>query len=1129
MSTSNLKKQTSFLFFFFTFFFNSCYSQQVIDLFTVWSGSSTTDHVIWQPAFESGKGWYGAIYSKQEMTKNGLYPGQNDLSSLRWNLQYDLQGAGQTRIFKGVKIYLYHSSTPYFTSINKPTLPPNAVEVFSGDLSFKIPFSYQSVCETYVKFASKFQYDGTSSLVVYIEKTSPQSAQPTDPYFALLNDSDQTHIRNIGSYKGNNTSDYANTKKYKYPQIKFNDNTTTDCLNSVCPNTITYSKSSFCQSETNPKPNSMTPVGGVLSVTPASKLIMSNDGTIDLAQSVPGTYTISYTANGCSSDFSLTVKASPSKPSAPSAQYFCAIKKPVISDLAATASGSASLKWFTKSSSTELSPSLPLVNGNKYYTRSYEGGCLSKDSVEVLVSLGDTTAPTYTKQPTVNPITLEFCSSSKLTLDSLNKSVVGNLKKWYDGTTLLTDMSQLLTSKTYTVSQTNSKGCESTLTLSIKVTINVTPSNPTVSPVDQTFCSAENPKIASLIPSLIVDPTLKWYDKNGVLKLKDDLLVNGSIYYATKKDVLNGCESPKSETAKVTVKIVSSPAQATLKDTTICFSAQASLKAVGESSGIFKWFSSEIGGTLLKTGIKLDTTLSLTSSFYVSQSLGSCESARKKVTVFVTPKLIIPSISNQNQSFCEKNNPIVSDLLPKGDTIQWYLKSTGLKVSKKDKLLNSSQYIVSLVKGECESEKSALSVTVKLMPRLKVLSSQPSSCGLKDGSITISSPSLNLNGSLVLSKDSINTIPLVNLPSYTLSGLKAGSYQLSYNNNVCVFDTLISLNDPGSPVKPILSPSGATKFCNGNKVKVTYTNPTGDPFYWHDGSTNTTIDVTKKSVCYVVVTNALGCKSTSSITDVDVITFPTVTKLTGNVDSLFYCSSDGKMIKDLPYAPYSPQTIEWFDGNKKITSPNDKLASGFYYCAEKELNSGLFCINDKRDTVYVTLNTMHVDIAVQQSVCGQNNGKISLKITGTPGLKYDYSWRKDGSILTETTQSIGNISEGSYKVTIKSKGCILQDSLILLVCKDPIIPQILTPDGNLKNDLWEIGFKYKYPNVTVEIYNRWGNLVYKSEKPYNDNWDGKPNVAGTIGNETLPSGTYYYIIDKGNNESIEKGYLELIK
>ena len=265
-----------------------------------------------------------------------------------------------------------------------------------------------------------------------------------------------------------------------------------------------------------------------------------------------------------------------------------------------------------------------------------------------------------------------------MTLDSLNKSVVGNLKKWYDGTTLLTDMSQLLTSKTYTVSQTNSKGCESTLTLLIKVTINVTPSNPTVSPVDQTFCSAENPKIASLIPSLILDPTLNWYDKNGVLKLKDDLLVNGSIYYATKKDVLNGCESPKSETSKVTVKIVSSPAQATLKDTTICFSAQASLRAVGESSGVFKWFSSETGGLLLKTGIKLDTTLSVTSSFYVSQSLGSCESARKKVTVFVSPKLISPSISNQNQSFCEKNNPIVSDLLPKGDTIQWYLKSTGL-------------------------------------------------------------------------------------------------------------------------------------------------------------------------------------------------------------------------------------------------------------------------------------------------------------------------------------------------------------------------------------------------------------------------------------------------------------------
>ena len=46
----------------------------------------------------------------------------------------------------------------------------------------------------------------------------------------------------------------------------------------------------------------------------------------------------------------------------------------------------------------------------------------------------------------------------------------------------------------------------------------------------------------------------------------------------------------------------------------------------------------------------------------------------------------------------------------------------------------------------------------------------------------------------------------------------------------------------------------------------------------------------------------------------------------------------------------------------------------------------------------------------------------------------------------------------------------------------------------------------------MEIYNRWGQLVFRSEG-YLENWDGK------MGDEELPVGTYYYIIDLG--EGIE--------
>ncbi|WP_197505836.1 tandem-95 repeat protein [Urechidicola croceus] len=84
---------------------------------------------------------------------------------------------------------------------------------------------------------------------------------------------------------------------------------------------------------------------------------------------------------------------------------------------------------------------------------------------------------------------------------------------------------------------------------------------------------------------------------------------------------------------------------------------------------------------------------------------------------------------------------------------------------------------------------------------------------------------------------------------------------------------------------------------------------------------------------------------------------------------------------------------------------------------------------------------------------------------------------------------------------------------------DFFIPEGFTPNGDNTNEVFEIdGLEVYYPNFTMEIINRWGNVVYSythngdsSKEPIW--WDGYSNGRMTINsNEIVPTGTYFYTI-----------------
>jgi gliding motility-associated-like protein len=89
------------------------------------------------------------------------------------------------------------------------------------------------------------------------------------------------------------------------------------------------------------------------------------------------------------------------------------------------------------------------------------------------------------------------------------------------------------------------------------------------------------------------------------------------------------------------------------------------------------------------------------------------------------------------------------------------------------------------------------------------------------------------------------------------------------------------------------------------------------------------------------------------------------------------------------------------------------------------------------------------------------------------------------------------------------------------------IPEGFSPNDDGINDKFVIKNIDLFPANKIYIYNRWGNLVYEQEG-YNNEWDGKPNVSGTLGDDKLPVGTYYYILELNDKEKLKfNGFIYL--
>jgi gliding motility-associated-like protein len=111
----------------------------------------------------------------------------------------------------------------------------------------------------------------------------------------------------------------------------------------------------------------------------------------------------------------------------------------------------------------------------------------------------------------------------------------------------------------------------------------------------------------------------------------------------------------------------------------------------------------------------------------------------------------------------------------------------------------------------------------------------------------------------------------------------------------------------------------------------------------------------------------------------------------------------------------------------------------------------------------------------------------------------------------------------TYRLSAKSSyGCTSSDDVLVKVVEGIYIPNSFTPNGDGRNDRWQIPNIEFATEASVTIFNRYGNLIYQKRGGMVE-WDG------TFKGKPQPSGVYIYLVTFKASSSPTRGFLTLIR
>jgi gliding motility-associated-like protein len=351
----------------------------------------------------------------------------------------------------------------------------------------------------------------------------------------------------------------------------------------------------------------------------------------------------------------------------------------------------------------------------------------------------------------------------------------------------------------------------------------------------------------------------------------------------------------------------------------------------------------------------------------------------------------------------------------------------------------------------------------------------------------------------------------------TTNSLCAGNYSVTVTDlNGCSASQSYSLTNP-----PALALTGTVTQASCNNVAdgaIDVTVTGGTPLYtysWTPGA-QTSQDLSNVLPATYTLTVIDG-GGTGCVIDTVFTISPAIQVIAIAGNDTTFCQNGSLQLNGS--ASSGGITYQWFEipsgtiiSNTLITTITPATGTNTYVL----LATNGACTDS--DTISITSNPLpFVDAGPFVDIPIFSTAGIGGSPTANPGstISWSPSSGLDNTIISNPTTSTTVTT--IYTVSIVDvNGCTNSDTVTVYVYPEIKIPNGFSPNGDGKNDVWKLDLIYLFPDNEVEVYNRWGELLFYSKGypvPFN----------GQYKNQNLPVGTYYYVI-KLNHPSYPNAY-----